>query len=89
MDEELSLCTITADGAKTLIVRMESVPAMDATAMNAFDELYERCEKDGVRLIFTEVNAQPMRTMEKAGFAEKIGRENICADMTAALGLVK
>jgi len=80
---------ITADGAKTLIIRMESVPAMDATAMNAFDELNERCEKGGVRLIFTEVNEQPMRAMEKAGFAEKIGRENICRDMTAALALVK
>lgn len=80
---------ITADGAKTLIVRMESVPAMDATAMNSFTELHQRCEKSGVRLVFVHVNEQPMRTMEKTDFAAKIGAENFCSDMTKALALVK
>ncbi len=47
---------------------MRAVPAVDSTAMNSMVALYERCQKNGVTLILSHVNEQPMHVMEKAGF---------------------
>lgn len=68
-----------------LIVRMRSVPAIDATAMNALEDLYARCQRKNIHLIMSHVNEQPMRTMKKAGFVEKLGEENFCPNIDAAL----
>ena len=70
---------------KCIIVRMRSVPAIDITAMNAIEELYARCEKKGIRLIFSHVNDQPLHVMEKAGFVEKVGRESFCDHIDSAV----
>ena len=70
---------------KCLIVRMRSVPAIDVTAMNALTELYEKCSENGIKLVFSHVNGQPMRVMEKAGFVEKVGRENFCDHIDSAI----
>jgi SulP family sulfate permease len=55
---------------------MRGVPALDASAMHAMEQLQERCEKSGIQLIFSHVNEQPFHTMEKSGFVEKVGRDN-------------
>ena len=68
---------------------MRSVPAIDVTAMNAIEELYKRCEKKGIKLIFSHVNDQPMRVMEKAGFIDKLGRENFCEHIDSAITKAK
>ncbi|WP_026496018.1 SulP family inorganic anion transporter [Butyrivibrio sp. WCD3002] len=77
----------TKDFTKCLVIRMRSVPALDATAMRALEMLYEDCKKKGVRLIFSHVNEQPMRTMEKDGFVERVGKENFCPHIDDALEL--
>ncbi len=74
---------------KCLIIRMRSVPAIDVTAMNAIEELYKRCEKKGIKLIFSHVYDQPMRVMEKAGFIDKLGRENFCEHIDSAVAKAK
>lgn len=74
---------------RCIIIRMRSVPAIDITAMNALEELYMRCEKLGIKLVFSHVNDQPMRVMEKAGFIEKIGRENFCDHIDNAVHIAK
>ncbi|MBS7303896.1 MAG: STAS domain-containing protein [Lachnospiraceae bacterium] len=76
---------IVKDMTKYLILRMRSVPAMDITAMNAMDSLYEKCKADGIILILSHVNEQPMRVMQKSGFYEKIGSENFCRNIYAAI----
>ena len=67
------------------ILRMRAVPAADSTAMNSMTALYERCKKNGVTLILSHVNEQPMRAMEKAGFVDLVGRENFCRNIEEAL----
>ena len=47
--------------------------------------LYERCQKNGVTLILSHVNEQPMHVMEKAGFVDMIGRDHFCPNIEAAL----
>ncbi len=75
------------DFTKVLIIRMRGVPALDSTAMKALEELYAMCTAKGVRLIFSHVNEQPMKTMEKAGFVEKVGAENFAAHIEDAIAL--
>ena len=73
------------EGTRCLILRMRAVPAADSTAMNSMTALYERCKKNGVTLILSHVNEQPMRAMEKAGFVDLVGRENFCRNIEEAL----
>ena len=73
------------EGTRCLILRMRAVPAADSTAMNSMTALYERCKKNGVTLILSNVNEQPMRAMEKAGFVDLVGRENFCRNIEEAL----
>lgn len=70
---------------RCLILRMRAVPAADSTAMNSMTALCERCKKNGVTLIMSHVNEQPMRAMEKAGFVDLVGRENFCRNIEEAL----
>lgn len=73
------------DFTQVLIIRMRSVPALDATAMHSLEQLYENCKKRGVQLIFSHVNEQPMHTMQKDGFVDKIGEANFCNHIDDAI----
>ena len=65
-----------------LIIRMRGVPSLDATGMNALENLYDYCNANGVSLIFSHVNEQPMKTMRRAGFVDLVGEEHFrsCID---------
>ena len=64
---------------------MRGVPAIDATAMQGLEKLYKQCELANVQLVFSHVNEQPMKTMKKNKFIEKIGIENFRPNIDAAL----
>jgi SulP family sulfate permease len=64
------------DFTKVIIIRMRGVPALDATAMHSMEQLYEKCSKQDVKLVFSHVNEQPYRTMEKSGFVDLVGKDN-------------
>ncbi len=70
---------------KCLVIRMRGVPAIDATAMHSLEQLYEKCSKNNVQLVFSHVNEQPYRTMEKANFIEKVGAKNFLPHIDEAL----
>lgn len=73
------------DDTKVLILRMRSVPAMDITALQSLEKVFDKCKKKDVTVLLSHVNEQPMKVMEKAGFAEKIGADNFCENIDAAL----
>ena len=77
------------EDTRCLILRMRSVNAIDATAMHSLEQLYEMCRKKGITIILSHVNEQPGKVMAKAGFNEKIGSENFCAHIDAALERAK
>src|SRR5437879_2827245 len=70
---------------EVLILRMRKVIAMDATGLNALEDLFERLHKKGKRLVLSGAHTQPLLVMEKAGFLDQIGRENVCPHIDAAL----
>lgn len=70
---------------KKVIFRMRSVPAMDVSALHALIEVHEKCERRGITLVFSHVQQQPYDVMEKAGFVERVGKDNFCENIDAAL----
>ncbi|WP_141920817.1 SulP family inorganic anion transporter [Lactococcus garvieae] len=73
------------EGKSVLILRMRNVPTMDISGLEALEETFEICKKRKMTLILSHVNEQPYHVMEKAGFIEKIGRDNICKNIDASL----
>ena len=81
-----SLATIDfKDFTKVIVIRMRGVPALDATAMHAMEQLYDRCSQKGIKLVFSHVNEQPYHTMERSGFIEKVGKDNFRPHIDDAL----
>ena len=70
---------------KVVVIRMRSVPAIDASAMKCLHELAERAKKKNIHLIFSHVNEQPMKVMKKDGFYELIGKKNFHENIVSAL----
>ena len=73
------------DYTKCLILRMRSVPAIDASAMAGLEQLHKKCKEKGVTLILSHVNTQPLNAMKKSGFFDKVGRNNFCNHIDEAL----
>ncbi len=74
---------------EVLILRMRQVLAMDATGLNALEDLCGRLHRKGKHLILSGPHAQPLFTMEKAGFVDRVGRPNVCATFGDALTRAK
>lgn len=72
-----------------LILRMRSVPAMDATALRTLENVFETCKKNNTALIFSHVNMQPYSVMEKSGFVDKVGKDMFCKNIDEALKLAE
>ena len=82
--DQLSRIT-TKDYTKCLILRMRSVPYIDASAMQSMEHILEDCRKKGITLVLSHVNPQPKSVMKKAGFVDKAGKENFCKSIDFAL----
>ena len=76
---------VVKDFTTCLVLRMRSVPAIDSTAMNALQDMICVCESKGITVVFSHVNEQPMKVMQKTGFVELVGEENFCPNISAAL----
>lgn len=70
---------------QVLILRMQLVPAMDATALNALESVVERMHASGGVVILSGPHRQPLELLAKAGFIDRIGRPNIRAHFDDAL----
>lgn len=68
-----------------LILRMRAVPAIDASALHIFYEILDTCKRAGITLVFSHVNEQPMKMLQKAGFDKEVGVENFCPNIDTAL----
>ena len=70
---------------EVLILRMRKVLAMDATGLNALEDLHERLRQRGKHLILSGPHTQPLFMMDKAGFLARLGKENVCANIDLSL----
>ena len=70
---------------EVLILRVRKVLAMDATGLQALEDLHAKLRAKGKHLILSAPHTQPLFVMEHAGFLDRIGRENVCPHIDAAL----
>lgn len=68
-----------------VIVRLRNMTAIDATGLKVLEDLADKLQASGRALLFCGALPQPRRLMAQAGFKRKIGKENICANIEAAL----
>lgn len=68
-----------------LILHIHKVLAIDATGLNALESLYEKLRIRGKYLVLCGSHAQPYLMMDKAGFFDRLGRENVVADLDESL----
>ena len=73
------------DDKQVVVMRMKSVPALDVTALNSLSRMWLECYQQGIHVVFSHVNEQPMSVFRKAGFIEKVGEENFQPNIDAAL----
>lgn len=68
-----------------LILRMRSVPAIDATGLHSLETIIKTCKKQGKTLILSHINEQPMHSLEKAKLLDEVLiAENIDAALEMA-----
>lgn len=76
---------IKTSDKKVIIIRMRSVPAIDATGIHSFESIIKACRQKNITLIMSHVNNQPMKVLKKSGMYKDIGKENICENIDKAL----
>jgi SulP family sulfate permease len=78
---------LRASGGKPRIVifRMRNVPAMDASGLHAFRVAVEKLHRDGVKILLTAVQPQPMKVMFESGFVDRLGDHKFFGDLDDAL----
>ena len=70
---------------RVVIFRVRTVPAIDASGLHALEIMLDKFHRKGTRLILSGVQPQPMKVLYNAGFVDKIGLDNICANIDVAL----
>lgn len=70
---------------RVLILRMRHVPTIDATGLQAMEDLWRRGLKQGTTLVLSGVQAIPWQQLEQAGLYYRIGPHNVHANLDAAL----
>lgn len=71
--------------AKVLILRMQNMIYIDAGGIRALEQAKAACDKNGITIVISGVHTQPYILFSKMGMIEKLGKENICADIKEAL----
>jgi sulfate permease, SulP family len=70
---------------EVLILRVRKVLAMDATGLQALEDLHLKLKKKGKHLILSAPHTQPLAVMINSGFIDRLGEENVCAHIGASL----
>ena len=70
---------------EVLVLNMNEVYSMDASALYILENLHKKLTKHGKHLILCGTQTQPYSLMRQAGLFEKIGLENIAENLTDAL----
>ena len=71
------------------IVRMRKVPFIDSTGVHNLTTLCEMSQKDNIHIVLSGVNEKVHKVLEKSGFYQLLGEENICPNINVALERAK
>ncbi|GIM29347.1 sodium-independent anion transporter [Clostridium polyendosporum] len=63
--------------AEVLVLDMKNANALDASAIDALERLYHRCENYKIKLLLANIQPQPKKVLQKMGFLNLIGKNSI------------
>lgn len=73
------------DRPKIRIIRMRKVPFIDSTGIHNLANLCEMSQKENIHIILSGVNPKVHQVLEKSGFYELLGEDNICSNINEAV----
>lgn len=71
------------------IIRMRKVPFIDSTGIHNLSNLCRMSQKERITIVLSGVNDKVHKVLEKSGFYELLGEENICPNINVALERAK
>jgi sulfate permease, SulP family len=88
-DKTQEITSRLASLAPIVVLRLRNMTAIDATGLQALEELADTIHESGRGLILCGAREQPARLMQQAEFEQHVGHENICANIAEALDRAK
>ncbi len=76
---------VISEPPKVLILRMRHALTLDATALQALESVLSKARRNDTQLLLSGVHAQPLVVMERSGFLQNIGLENVFGNIDDAL----
>ena len=73
------------DRRRVRVIRMRKVPFVDSTGIHNLTNLCIMSQKEGIQIVLSGVNSTVRSTLEKSGFNELVGENNICSHINLAL----
>lgn len=73
------------DRPKVRIIRMRRVPFIDSTGIHNLTNLCRMSQREKITIVLSGVNEKVHCVLEKSGFYELLGKENICPNINEAL----
>ena len=70
---------------KVFILRMRSIPMIDASGMYGLEEFSDQCKKKNIILFLSGVHGQTRLDLKKFGLIETIGEQQIFTNIDTAL----
>jgi SulP family sulfate permease len=71
-------------GTTTLVLDMRQLVSIDASGLDALENLHLALERAHVRLVLVGLNEQPLEAVRKWGLDAMLGAENVFADRDSA-----
>lgn len=81
--------TQLGDRPKVRIIRMRKVPFIDSTGIHNLTSVCKMAQKEKITIILSGVNSKVHQVLQKSGFYELLGQENICPNINVALERAK
>lgn len=77
------------DRPKVRVIRMRKVPFIDSTGIHNLTSLCKMSQKEKITIVLSGVNEKVHNTLEKSGFYELLGKQNIYPNINVALDRAK
>ena len=77
------------DRPQVRIIRMRKVPFVDSTGIHNLTNLCEMSQKEGIQIVLSGVTEKVHSQLNKAGFFDIVGQDNICSHIDIALDRAK
>ena len=70
---------------KVRIIRMRKVPFIDSTGLHNLENMCRTSQKEGITIVLSGVNEKVEAVLNRNGFQQLLGKENICNHIDLAL----